>query len=99
MILDPYLVLDLPREAGDEAIRSRYLELVRKHPPDREPARFQAIREAYELVRDEERRVRFALFYCVRNPDLKANLEAIAWKPKTRRTRLRAALESLKARR
>ncbi|MBI5442201.1 MAG: J domain-containing protein [Deltaproteobacteria bacterium] len=85
MIFDPYSVLDLPEDAEDEAIRARYLELVRRYPPDHHPERFRAVREAYELVRDGDRRLNFTLFHVVRNPDLKANWEAIEWKPETRR--------------
>ena len=54
---DPYAVLDLPRDADEAAIRRRYLELVRQHPPDRAPERFAAIRAAYDEVRDPGRRL------------------------------------------
>ena len=87
MIFDPYSVLDLPEDATDDAIRARYLELVRRHPPDHEPEKFRAVREAYELIRDQERRLDFAFFHVARNPDLKANWEAIEWKPEMRRRR------------
>ena len=87
MILDPYGVLDLPDEAGDEAIRARYLELVRRYPPDHHPERFRAVREAYDLIRDTDRRLEYALFHVIRNPDIRANWEAIEWKPETRRRR------------
>ncbi|MBI5444683.1 MAG: J domain-containing protein [Deltaproteobacteria bacterium] len=85
MILDPFAVLGLAPDAGDEAIRSRYLELVRRHPPDRDPQRFVLIREAYELISDEDCRIKFGLFRVVRDPDLKANLEAVEWKTEKKR--------------
>jgi preprotein translocase subunit Sec63 len=49
---DPYDVLGVDRDADDEAIRRRYLELVRQHPPERAPERFAEIREAYDRLRD-----------------------------------------------
>lgn len=52
MIADPYEVLGLPRHAGEEDIRQRYLTLVREHPPEREPEQFAAIRNAYDQLRD-----------------------------------------------
>ena len=41
------------RVASSEAhIRRRYLELVRRYPPDRDPERFKEIHQAYEKLRD-----------------------------------------------
>lgn len=59
---DPYQVLNLARSADEAEIRRRYLELVRQFPPDREPEKFAAIREAYESVRDPLQRLRNRLF-------------------------------------
>jgi curved DNA-binding protein CbpA len=52
MTSDPYKVLGLGHDADVETIRARYLELVRNHPPEREPQRFGEIRAAYEQLRD-----------------------------------------------
>ena len=41
---DPYEVFGLPDDSDDEAIRRRYLELVRQYPPEHQPQRF-AVRE------------------------------------------------------
>lgn len=54
---DPFSVLGVDENAGDEEIKRRYLELVRAFPPDRDPARFQAYRAAYEALRDERKRL------------------------------------------
>ena len=54
---DPFLVLGVDQNAGDDAIKQRYLALVRAFPPDREPERFQEIRRAYEAVRGERERL------------------------------------------
>jgi curved DNA-binding protein CbpA len=54
---DPFTVLGVGEDAGDEEIKRRYLALVRAFPPDREPERFQAYRAAYEALRDERKRL------------------------------------------
>ncbi len=50
--LDPFGVLGLPSDASEEVVRARYLELVKKHPPDREPEKFQSIQDAYDLAKN-----------------------------------------------
>jgi len=54
---DPFTILGIAEDAGDEEIKQRYLALVRAFPPDREPERFQACRAAYETVRDQRKRL------------------------------------------
>jgi DnaJ domain len=54
---DPFVVLGIHNEADDEAIKQRYLALVRSFPPDREPERFQEVRAAYEAVRGQRERL------------------------------------------
>jgi curved DNA-binding protein CbpA len=54
---DPFTVLGVGEDAGDEQIKLRYLALVRAFPPDREPERFQAYRAAYEALRDHRKRL------------------------------------------
>ncbi len=49
---DPFRVLGLSNQASEDTIRSRYLELVKQFPPDRDPARFREIHAAYEAARD-----------------------------------------------
>jgi len=58
---DAWTVLELSPSADEATIRSRYLELVRKYPPDREPEKFQELREAYDHVRDPLNRWRSQL--------------------------------------
>jgi curved DNA-binding protein CbpA len=62
MIRDPFEVFGVGLDVDDETIRRRYLELVRRHSPERDPERFAAIREAYELLRGREGRLRYLLF-------------------------------------
>ena len=59
---DPYQTLGVAADADDEAIRRRYLELVREFPPERAPERFAAIRQAYEQLKDAQTRLKKRLF-------------------------------------
>jgi curved DNA-binding protein CbpA len=58
---DPYQVLGIPLEAGDEEIRAAYLRKVKEFPPDRAPGEFEKVRDAYELLRDPRRRTQHLL--------------------------------------
>ena len=59
---NPYKVLEVGPEAGDEEIRAKYHALLRRFPPEREPDAFGRIQKAYEAVRDVRSRLRFLLF-------------------------------------
>jgi curved DNA-binding protein CbpA len=59
---NPYEVLGLPPNADEAALRGRYLELVRQHPPDRSPARFAEIRAAYDELRNPANRLERLIF-------------------------------------
>jgi len=61
LMRDPFSVLGVDEMAGDAEIRQRYLALVRAHPPDREPERFQEYRAAYEALSDERKRLETTL--------------------------------------
>lgn len=63
MTRDPFAVLGLDEAAGDDAIKQRYLALVRAFPPDRQPDRFQEIRQAYEAVRNQRLRLELKLLH------------------------------------
>ncbi|HVQ76455.1 MAG TPA: DnaJ domain-containing protein [Candidatus Binatia bacterium] len=60
--MNPFEVLGIDQTAGDEAVRAAYLAAVRRSPPDRDPEGFRRVREAYDAVRDEERRLALRLF-------------------------------------
>jgi curved DNA-binding protein CbpA len=60
--MNPFAVLDLEETADDEAVRAAYLRGVRKSPPDRDPEGFRRVRNAYEAIRDKERRLALRLF-------------------------------------
>jgi hypothetical protein len=63
MTQDPFAVLGVTEDAGDEAVKQRYLALVRAYPPDREPERFQQFRRAYEAIRGERERLEVKLLH------------------------------------
>lgn len=59
---DPYQVLNLPVDVEDEAVRVRYLELVRQFPPEQFPEQFAKIRDAYDQIRTLDARALYRLF-------------------------------------
>lgn len=61
---DHYQVLGVPRDASLDAVRQAYRKLARKFHPDvnREPGaedRFKAISEAYDVLRDPDKRAQY----------------------------------------
>jgi curved DNA-binding protein CbpA len=89
---DPYQVLGLSDDSDDEAIRRRYLELVKQHPPGQDPERFAAIRQAYDQLRDLTTRVRHRLFEAGANESIEKILEEIACPSSRRRVSLKSLL-------
>jgi len=55
-------VLDVDEKACDEDIKQAYLKHIRDCPPERNPEKFEAIREAYEKIATEEKRLNYQLF-------------------------------------
>ncbi|MCD0462476.1 J domain-containing protein [Roseiconus lacunae] len=49
---NPFEVLGLPANADESDVRARYLDLVKKHPPERDPETFRQIRAAFEAASD-----------------------------------------------
>jgi curved DNA-binding protein CbpA len=94
-MIDPYKVLELPLTADEETIRRRYLELVRRFPPDRDPQKFAEIRSAYEALRDRDERLRKQLFQGDRDAHLDTVVEEIACRAGRRRVSLGRLLSIL----
>jgi len=67
--MNPYLVLDVPDDADDEAIRAAYLVQLRRHPPDTDPEGFGRVQAAYQAIRDIEARCRWWFFERGESPD------------------------------
>ncbi|MBM4073278.1 MAG: molecular chaperone DnaJ [Planctomycetes bacterium] len=95
-MLDPYAALGLPADADDEAIRRRYLELVRQYPPERAPEKFAAIRKAYDSLRDLDTRLRYRLFEAGKNENIDSLIEDIACQNSRPRVSLDKLLSLLK---
>jgi curved DNA-binding protein CbpA len=55
-------ILGVPANASDEEIRAAWLIKVKEFPPDRSPAEFEKIRDAYDTLRDPRRRAESMLF-------------------------------------
>ncbi len=49
---DPFIILGVSPNAGEAEVRARYLELVKKYPPEHEPDKFREIRAAFEAAKD-----------------------------------------------
>jgi len=60
---DPYLVLDVPRDASLDTIKRAYRELAHKYHPDKTAARFRKLKEAYELLTDADARAEIDRHY------------------------------------
>ena len=89
---DPYEILGLSPDSDDTAIRKRYLELVKQHPPERAPEKFRAIREAYDQLRDVTTRVRGRLFEQRSSKDIDTLIEEVACQTPRRRLSLKSLL-------
>lgn len=76
--LNPYAVLDVGPDADDERIRAAYLNKVKQFPPDRSPAEFEQVRDAYELLRDRRRRTQYTLFSANPEAPLESLLDGMA---------------------
>lgn len=81
-----YLVLGLPATATPEEARAAYLEAVRRHPPDREPARFRELHTAM-LAYCDPLPLADAAF---QTPRLRSDLEAVIATAASRPPRLPA---------
>ena len=88
---DPLAVLGLSPDSDDEAIRRRYLELVRQHSPERDPKRFATIRQAYDSLRDLDTRLRHRLFEAGQSDGIENLIEELA----CRNSRPRLSLQTL----
>ena len=67
-VRDYYEVLSVSRDAGTEEIRHAYRKLAMRYHPDRNPGdadaevKFREAAEAYEVLRDPEKRARYDRF-------------------------------------
>jgi hypothetical protein len=59
---DPYRILGVLPDADDAAIRAAYLAAIRACPPERDAARFERVRTAFEAVGTARARLAHTLF-------------------------------------
>lgn len=48
--------------ADEQALHNAYVQQIKVHPPDKEPQRFEQLRDAYQLLRDPLQRAQDGLF-------------------------------------
>ena len=89
---DPHNVLGVAADADDEAIRRRYLELVRQYSPEHHPEKFAAVRAAYERLSDRNARGRYRLFVAGHKETIESIVEEIACRSSRRRVSLKTLL-------
>ena len=61
-LTDPHLILGVSEDADDAAVEAGYVAALKRWPPERDAARFEAVRQAYETLRTRRRRVAHSLF-------------------------------------
>ncbi|NEX17594.1 MAG: molecular chaperone DnaJ [Halochromatium sp.] len=59
---DPFLTLGIEPDAEDATVEAAYRAAIKRCPPERDAAAFQALREAYERVRTRDDRIAYRLF-------------------------------------
>ena len=90
---DPFEILGLPADSDDDAIRRRYLELVKQYSPEHQPEKFAGIRQAYESLKDMDTRLRYRLF----EEGKHENIESLIEEMQCRTARRRLSLSTLLA--
>jgi len=93
-MLDSYLTLGLEFGVGNEEIRKRYLELIKRSTPEKDPERFQEITRAYERIKTSRLRVQTKLYGIMDDADVDSTLMGLsrAKKPLRRRANLQELL-------
>lgn len=84
MTASPFEILGISPDTDDAAIRRAYLGKVQAYPPERAPEQFQAVRRAYEQIRDRRARIEYTLFHC---PSLE-DIQRLAYRLRPRRPSL-----------
>ncbi|MCF6310872.1 MAG: J domain-containing protein [Verrucomicrobiales bacterium] len=57
----PFKILDLPLNTDDEAVRAAYRRLILEFPPESHPDQFKQIRNAFESIETEGKRITHAM--------------------------------------
>ena len=74
-ILDekPQKILGVPDDAGTAEIRTAYLNKIKEYPPEKFPAKFERVRDAYTILSD----VRYRIRLMFQSADPEASLETL----------------------
>jgi|SRR5690625_2442293 len=56
-----YKILGTTANIGNDRIKEKYIEALRKHSPETDPEGFERVRHAYETLRDPEKRMQYDL--------------------------------------
>lgn len=96
-MLDPYQLIGVDANSDDQDIRKAYLQKLRQYPPAQNQHKFQQIRQAYDLIKDEESRISARLFHvCEITPETIA--EALELQhPETQRINLETFQTTIKS--
>ena len=58
---DPQNILGVPQDANAAEIRTAYLNKIKEYPPEKRPAEFERVRDAYSILSDPRYRTRMML--------------------------------------
>ncbi len=58
---NPQNILGVPQDADAAEIRTAYLKKIKEYPPEKCPAEFERVRDAYTILGDPRRRMRIRL--------------------------------------
>ncbi|MGD8259184.1 MAG: J domain-containing protein [Desulfobacterales bacterium] len=70
---EPQNILGVPPDAGPDEIRAAYLNKIKEYPPEKFPAEFERVRDAYTVLSDVRYRIRLML----RSADPEASMETL----------------------
>jgi len=87
-MLTYYLILGVSPDASDEEIRNSYIQLVKKHTPEKDPERFKQITQAYEAIKDKRVRIKRKIFGGFITRDYEETLIALAGTKESKRRRI-----------
>ena len=57
----PQNVLGVAQDASEEEVRAAYLSKIKEYPPEKHPAEFERVRDAYTILSDPHYRARMLL--------------------------------------
>ena len=58
---NPQNMLGVPQDAKSGEIRTAYLNKIKEYPPEKSPAEFERVRDAYTILSDPRNRTRMML--------------------------------------